>query len=74
MRSGRKFETTHTTTVAGLFAALLKRLPREGDEVRLAHLVMRVESMRGRRVDRVRLKLVANGKPAGALNGGQSSQ
>ena len=52
---GAKFETTHTSTVAGLIAALLKRLPREGDEVRLAHLSMRVESMRGRRVHKVRL-------------------
>jgi putative hemolysin len=58
---GAKIEATHTTTVAGLLAAILRRLPREGDEVRLAHLVMRVDAMRGRRVDRVRLKLVANG-------------
>ena len=52
---GAKVETTHTATVAGLIAARLKRLPREGDEIRLAHLLMRVESMRGRRVDKVRL-------------------
>jgi CBS domain containing-hemolysin-like protein len=56
---GAKVETTHTTTVAGLIAARLKRVPREGDEVRLDHLVMRVESMRGRRVDKVRLTLVS---------------
>ena len=35
--------------------------PESGDQVRLAHLLMRVDSMRGRRVDRVRLKLVSNG-------------
>jgi putative hemolysin len=58
---GAKIEATHTTTVAGLLAASLKRLPKEGDQVRLAHLSMRVDSMRGRRVDRVRLKLLANG-------------
>jgi CBS domain containing-hemolysin-like protein len=58
---GTKIEATHTTTVAGLLAASLKRLPKEGDQVRLAHLLMRVETMRGRRVDRVRLKLLANG-------------
>ena len=58
---GARVETTHTTTVAGLLAAILKRLPREGDEVNLHHLKMRVESMRGRRVDKVRLQLVANG-------------
>ena len=65
---GAKIEATHTTTVAGLLAAILRRLPKEGDEVRLAHLVMRVETMRGRRVDQVRLKLEANGRgrePAG---------
>ena len=44
---GAKFETTHTSTVAGLLAAVLKRLPRAGDEVKLDHLSMRVESMRG---------------------------
>jgi putative hemolysin len=59
---GARVETTHTTTVAGLLAAILKRLPREGDEVRLDHLKMRVESMRGRRVDKVRLQLVSASK------------
>ena len=58
---GARGEVTHTTTVAGFLAAHLKRLPVAGDEVKLAHLSMRVESMRGRsgrRVDRVRLKLL----------------
>jgi putative hemolysin len=55
---GAQVEATHTTTVAGLLAALLKRLPKEGDEVKLAHLSMRVQSMKGRRVDRVRLRLL----------------
>ena len=55
---GAKIEATHTTTVAGLLAVSLKRLPRDGDEVRLAHLLMRVDAMRGRRVERVRLKLL----------------
>jgi putative hemolysin len=64
---GARIESTHTTTVAGLLAASLQRLPREGDEVKLAHLLMKVESMKGRRVDRVRLSLLAN---AGAHNGG----
>ena len=53
---GAKVEATHTTTVAGLLAAILKRLPKEGDEVRLAHLVMRVDAMRGRRVDHRRAR------------------
>ncbi|MGN6368225.1 MAG: hemolysin family protein [Phycisphaerae bacterium] len=63
---GARVETTHTSTVAGLLAALLKRLPREGDEVKLDHLKMRVESMRGRRVDKVRLQLVAGKNGDGA--------
>ncbi len=67
---GAKIEATHTTTVAGLLAASLKRLPKEGDQVRLAHLLMRVDSMRGRRVDRVRLKLLANGPNGQTLPGG----
>ncbi|HVT80368.1 MAG TPA: hemolysin family protein [Phycisphaerae bacterium] len=61
---GAKIEATHTTTVAGLLAASLQRLPKEGDQVRLAHLLMRVDSMRGRRVDRVRLRLLAQGSGA----------
>jgi putative hemolysin len=67
---GAKIETTHTTTVAGLLAASLRRLPKKGDQVRLAHLLMRVESMRGRRVDRVRLKLLEQN---GRGNGGAHS-
>lgn len=63
---GARIEATHTTTVAGLIAASLKRLPREGDEVRLAHLIVRVDSMRGRRVDRVRLKLVPGNDKEGS--------
>jgi CBS domain containing-hemolysin-like protein len=55
---GARVESMHTTTVAGLLAAHLQRLPREGDELSLAHLRMRVESMRGRRVDKVRLVLM----------------
>jgi CBS domain containing-hemolysin-like protein len=63
---GGQVEHTHTATVAGFIAALLKRLPREGDEVKLPHLSMRIQSMRGRRVDKVRLKLLANPDPAAA--------
>ncbi len=59
---GARIEATHTSTIAGLLAASLKRLPREGDQVRLAHLLMRVDSMRGRRVDKVRLKLLPYGE------------
>ena len=65
---GAKIEATHTTTVAGLLAASLKRLPREGDQIRLAHLLMRVDSMRGRRVDRVRLKLLEHPQDAAPVD------
>jgi len=69
---GAKVEATHAVTIAGFLAARLKRLPREGDEVKLEHLSMRVESMRGRsgrRVDKVRLKLLTPASPreAGSL-------
>ena len=47
-----------TSTLAGLLASLLKRIPKPGDQVRLGHLIMTVETMRGRRVEFVRLKLV----------------
>jgi putative hemolysin len=63
---GARIESTHTSTVAGLIAAMLQRLPREGDEVRLAHLLMRVDSMHGRRVSKVRLKLLADAEGAEA--------
>ena len=62
---GARIEATHTCTVAGLIAAMLQRLPREGDEVKLAHLLMRVDSMSGRRVSRVRLKLLTETAAAG---------
>jgi CBS domain containing-hemolysin-like protein len=49
---------SRSSTIAGLLASLLKRIPKPGDQVRLGHLLMTVESMRSRRVERVRLKLV----------------
>lgn len=66
---GARIESTHTSTVAGLIAAMLQRLPREGDEVKLAHLLMRVDSMRGRRVSKVRLRLLADAEGAGGTAG-----
>lgn len=41
------------STVAGLIALRLGRLPHEGDEATIGRLRLRVESMRGRSVDRV---------------------
>jgi CBS domain containing-hemolysin-like protein len=45
------------TTVAGLVLARLGRLPAVGDKVRMGNLELSVESMRGRRIDRVLLEL-----------------
>ena len=44
-------------TIAGLCVAKLGRIPRQGDEITLGNLVLTVESMVGRRVERVRLRL-----------------
>lgn len=57
---GARVDNGQTATVAGLIASQLNRVPRQGDTLKLGHLQMTVESMRGRRVDRVRLKLLAN--------------
>lgn len=68
---GARMDAVRTTTVAGLIAAMLKRVPRVGDVVRLQHLEMTVESMRGRRVDRVRLKLISpDATTEGTMDGG----
>ena len=51
------------TTVAGLILARLGRLPAIGDKVRMGNLELTVESMRGRRIDRVLLELADQGQP-----------
>lgn len=50
--------TARVTTVAGLVAALLGRVPRVGDEVSVRNLRLMVESMTGRMVDRVRVTVL----------------
>jgi len=45
-------------TMAGLFIARIGRIPSTGDTVRLGNLMMTVESVVGRRIDRVLLRLV----------------
>lgn len=52
------------TTVAGLILARLGRLPVVGDQVRMGNLELTVESMRGRRIDRVLLELADQRPPA----------
>ncbi len=49
---GRPVER-RVATVAGLVLLALGRLPRVGDEVRFGNLALRVESMRGRTIERV---------------------
>lgn len=44
-------------TIGGVVAALLGRLPRVGDHVRVGEITLTVEQMAGRRIDRVRLRL-----------------
>ncbi len=44
-------------TLAGLFYARSGRVPRVGDRVRIGNLVLTVESMVGRRIDRVQVRL-----------------
>lgn len=56
---GARVDSGQTATVAGVIASRLNRVPRQGDTLKLGHLQMTVESMRGRRVERVRLKLLA---------------
>jgi CBS domain containing-hemolysin-like protein len=50
--SGRRI-----STVGGFVTSLLGRIPRVGDEVSYRNLRFRVESMRGRRIDKLRLDL-----------------
>jgi CBS domain containing-hemolysin-like protein len=53
----------HVSTVGGLIYAQLNRVPRTGDSVLLKHLQLTVESMRGRRVDRVKITLLDDPPP-----------
>lgn len=62
-------EDTRIDTVGGLLAEALGRLPAHGDEVRIGHALLRVVSMRKRRVIRVKVILDAPAEenPAMAL-------
>jgi putative hemolysin len=59
-------ERTHADTVSGLVMAKLGRVPRVGDEVVVGSRRLRVEKLRGRRADRVRLlpEALAEAPPA----------
>jgi len=55
---GDPVKAPHISTVGGLIYAQLNRVPRAGDSVTLDHLRLTVESMRGRRVDQVKIVLM----------------
>jgi putative hemolysin len=50
-------DSTQIRTVGGFVMALLGRVPMEGDEATFRNLSFRVESVRGRRIGRIRLRL-----------------
>src|ERR1043165_6147770 len=64
--------TRAVTTIAGLILHILGRLPRAGDRVRIRNLTLQVQSMNGRRIERVLLRL-EGAPPAGASAGPAST-
>lgn len=50
----------HVDTVAGLIFSKLGRVPRTGDSVRIRNLLLSVESVRQRRIERVLLRRIGN--------------
>ncbi|HTV49147.1 MAG TPA: hemolysin family protein [Phycisphaerae bacterium] len=54
---GQHLFTTKITTIGGLIYANLNRIPKVGDQIRLHNLELTVESMHGRRVADVRLRI-----------------
>jgi CBS domain containing-hemolysin-like protein len=56
-RFGREVVPAGFETVGGLVAALLGRIPREGDAVTMGGLVLVVRAVRGRRVESVELRV-----------------
>ena len=63
-RFGHRIVPTEFETVGGLVTALLGRIPRTGDRVRLGNLVFEVREVRGRRVLSVDVFLEPAGGPA----------
>lgn len=59
----REVSRRRVSTIGGLVASLLGRIPRVGDEVEYRNLTFAVESTRGRRVGRVRLHLRGDKEP-----------
>lgn len=66
----RQFDE-RVTTLAGLMMASLGRVPKVGDQVRLGNLLLTVESLNGRRIERIHLELLSGQRfqgPAAALH------
>lgn len=56
-------------TVGGLVLAMLGRVPRQGDQVRVHNLTLTVDRMRGRRVQSVIIRRGVGGQPDATLGG-----
>lgn len=63
--------STTVSTIGGLVMARLGRLPKPGDIAQLGNLQLKVESMKGRRIDSLMLELK---KPPAPTNGASSTQ
>lgn len=55
---GKRWRNRRVTTVGGLILAELGRIPRAGDAIELGNLRLEVESMQGRVIDRVGVRLL----------------
>ena len=64
----RRFDS-RVSTIAGLLAARLGRIPEVGDKIRMGNLRMSVESLRGNRVEWILLELL-NGRGTSKAIGG----
>lgn len=53
----RERHTSGVSTVAGLVLSRLGRVPKAGDSVAISNVMMRVESVQGRSIERVRVRL-----------------
>ena len=61
---GHELPSANVDTVGGIVTALLGRMPKAGDTVTFQNLEFGVESMRGRRVESVRLRLLPEEAPS----------
>ncbi|MEX0876875.1 MAG: transporter associated domain-containing protein, partial [Phycisphaerales bacterium] len=52
--------TKRVNTLAGLIMVLLDRIPEPGDEARIGDILLRVEHMQGRAIDRVQVEVISD--------------